>query len=100
MQWAKIAVTTRSWCSGTKELPVHLDLANSIINCILILESHFNGLRHNVFQILWQSACCRHLNLDVVLDKSFQLNTFKLVIKEDHDFEDSLWVQAIPHKLV
>jgi hypothetical protein len=93
-------VTTRSWCSGTKELPVHLDLANSIINCILILETHFNGLRHNVFQILWQSACCRHLNLDVVLDKSFQLNTFKLVIKEDHDFEDSLWVQAIPHKLV
>lgn len=100
MQWAKIAVTTRSWCSGTKELPVHLDLANSIFNRILILETHFNGLRHNVLQILRQSACCRHLNLDVVLDKSFQLNTFKLVIKEDQDFEDSLWVQAIPHKLV
>lgn len=45
-----------------KELPIRLDLANSIFDCILILKSTFDCLHQDIFQIL------RHTRLSGELD--------------------------------
>jgi len=68
---------------SAKQLSVHFDLGNGVLNRFLILEPVLHGLLNDEFQVAWQARLRCHLNLDIGGNEILELQVLELRVEHD-----------------